>query len=54
LISVKRLIRKLPEKYRDVVILRIYAEMPFRPSRRGARYQSENSAKVIYFRLKKC
>ncbi|HOP11076.1 MAG TPA: sigma-70 family RNA polymerase sigma factor [Oscillospiraceae bacterium] len=50
--SVKRLVRKLPEKYRDVVILRIYAEMPFAQVGEVLGI-SENSAKVIYFRAKK-
>ncbi len=50
--SVKRVIRKLPEKYRDVVILRIYAEMPFAQIGKALEI-SENSAKVIYFRAKK-
>lgn len=50
--SVKRLIRKLPEKYRDVVILRIYAEMSFTQVGEALGI-NENSAKVIYFRAKK-
>ena len=50
--AVKRLVRKLPEKYRDVVILRIYAEMPFAQVGEALGI-SENSAKVIYFRAKK-
>ncbi|MEA4831143.1 ECF RNA polymerase sigma factor SigM [bioreactor metagenome] len=50
--GVKRIISKIPEKYRNVVILRIYAEIPFSQiaSVLGI---TENSAKVIYFRAKK-
>ena len=50
--AVRRMVRKLPEKYRDVVILRIYAEMPFAQVGTALGI-SENSAKVIYFRAKK-
>ncbi len=50
--SVKRLVHKLPDKYRDVVILRIYAELPFTEVAEALGI-SENSAKVIYFRAKK-
>ena len=28
--AVKKVVRKLPEKYSDVVMLRVYAELPFR------------------------
>jgi beta-galactosidase/beta-glucuronidase len=43
---------KIPAKYRDVVMLRIYADMPF--SQVAAALDiSESSAKVIYFRAKK-
>lgn len=49
---VKHTLSKLPQKYRDVVILRIYAEMAF--AQIGiALGISENSAKVIFFRAKK-
>lgn len=45
-------IKNLPPKYRDVVILRIYADMPF--SQIAAVMNiTENSAKVIFFRAKK-
>jgi len=50
--AIIKVIGKLPEKYRDVVILRIYGEMNF--SQVGfALGISENSAKVIYCRAKK-
>lgn len=49
--AVRKVVEDIPKKYRDVVVLRIYAELPFR---RLHRYSgSENSAKVIYFRAKK-
>jgi RNA polymerase sigma-70 factor (ECF subfamily) len=42
----------LPEKYREVMILRVYAELSF--SQIGATLNiTENSAKIIYFRAKK-
>lgn len=50
--AIKRIINNIPEKYRDVVILRTYGEMPFAQiaSVLGI---TESSAKVIYFRAKK-
>ena len=42
----------IPKKYRDVVVLRVYAELPFSQVAQILRI-SENSAKVIYFRAKK-
>ena len=45
-------VERLPEKYRDVVILRTYADMPFSDIARSLKI-SENSAKVIYHRAKK-
>ena len=50
--AVKKVVRKLPEKYSDVVMLRVYAELPFREIAESLKI-SENSAKVIYFRAKK-
>ena len=45
-------VTQLPDKYRDVVLLRIYADMPF--SQIAAALDiTENSAKVIFFRAKK-
>ena len=50
--DVRRKLQTLPEKYRDVMILRVYAELPF--SQIGATLGiTENSAKIIYFRAKK-
>ena len=42
----------LLKKYRDVVLLRIYAELPFSQIALALKI-SENSAKVIFFRAKK-
>ena len=42
----------IPKKYRDVVLLRIYAELPFSQISQSLKI-SESSAKVIYFRAKK-
>ena len=50
--AIRKLINEIPEKYRDVVILRIYAEMPFSQVALTLGI-SEDSAKVIYFRAKK-
>ena len=50
--SVSRLVNKLPKKYHDVVILRIYAEMPFSEVARAMGI-TEGSAKVLFFRAKK-
>ena len=50
--NVAACISELPDKYRDVVLLRIYADMPF--SQIAAALDiTENSAKVIFFRAKK-
>lgn len=50
--SVRRRLKALPDKVRDVMILRIYAELPF--AQIGATLGiTENSAKIIYFRAKK-
>lgn len=50
--NVAEAVKNLPQKYRDVVILRIYADMPF--SQIAAIMGiTENSAKVIFFRAKK-
>ncbi len=50
--AVRNMMAKLPEKYREVLILRTYAELPFAQLARVLDI-SENSAKVIYFRAKK-
>lgn len=50
--SVRRIVDKIPEKYRDVVILRIYAELPFSEIAESLKI-SESSAKVLFFRAKK-
>ena len=50
--NVAECISQLPEKYRDVVLLRIYADMPFSEIA-AALNITENSAKVIFFRAKK-
>ncbi|MDD4699551.1 MAG: sigma-70 family RNA polymerase sigma factor [Oscillospiraceae bacterium] len=50
--SIQTIVGKIPEKYRDVVMLRIYAEMPFSQVALALGI-SESSAKVIYFRAKK-
>ena len=42
----------MPEKYRDVVVLRLYAELPFSEVAEVL-HISENSAKVIFHRAKK-
>jgi len=49
--KVRELLWELPDKYRDVVMLRVYAELSFAQigSTMGI---TENSAKVIYFRAK--
>lgn len=50
--AVRAVIDGIPKKYRDVVLLRIYAELPFSQIALLLKI-SENSAKVIYFRAKK-
>ena len=49
--QVRRAIASLPAKYADVLILRIYGELPFREIAMKLGI-SENSAKVIYHRAK--
>ena len=44
-------VKKLPKKYRDVVFLRIYAELPFSQIA-DILSITENSAKVVYYRAK--
>ncbi len=50
--SVRRAVDRLPQKYRDVVVLRTYADMPYGEIAASLNI-SENSAKVIYHRAKK-
>ena len=50
--AIRRAISRIPEKYRDVVVLRLYAELPFSEVA-DALSISENSAKVIFHRAKK-
>lgn len=50
--GVKEILDRMPEKYRDVVIYRIYANMSFAQIA-SALGITENSAKVIFFRAKK-
>lgn len=49
---VRDVIQKLPKKYFDVVVLHIYADLPFSQVAQALEI-SENSAKVIFFRAKK-
>lgn len=50
--AIRKRISEIPDKYRDVVILRVYAEMSFSQVALILGI-SENSAKVIFFRAKK-
>lgn len=50
--AVRKVVENIPKKYRDVVLLRIYAELPFSQIAQILKI-SESSAKVIYFRAKK-
>lgn len=50
--ATRRIVGSIPEKYRDVVMLRIYGEVPFSQIAKVLNI-SESSAKVIFFRAKK-
>ena len=50
--AVRKIVENIPPKYRDVVLLRIYADLPFSQIAQILKI-SESSAKVIYFRAKK-
>ncbi len=50
--AVHKVVNEIPDKYRDVIILRTYGEMPFSQVA-AALGISESSAKVIFFRAKK-
>lgn len=52
LAAVRVVLGRISEKYRDVVMLRVYAEMSFAEIG-AALHITENSAKVIYFRAKR-
>ena len=49
--AVRALVRTLPENYRDVVMLRVYAGLPFAQVAAALGIR-ESSAKVLYFRAK--
>ena len=51
-LAVRSAVDKLPEKYKDVVLYRIYAGMSFAQTA-AALGITENSAKVIFYRAKK-
>ncbi len=50
--KIRSMVGNIPEKYRDVVMLRLYAELPFSQVAAALKI-SENSAKVIFHRAKK-
>ena len=50
--TIKRIVNEMPDKYREAVILRIYADLPFAQVAKAMNI-TENSAKVLYFRAKK-
>lgn len=50
--ALRRMIDALPEKYRDVILYRIYAEMSFEQVAQAMNI-TENSAKVLFHRAKK-
>ena len=50
--NIRELLKKLPEKYRDVIMYRIYAEMTYAQTAKAMGI-TENSAKVLFFRAKK-
>ena len=49
--ALRRIVDRLPDKYKDVVILRIYGDLPFAEIGRLLKI-SENSAKVLFYRAK--
>ena len=49
--ALRRIVDRLPDKYKDVVILRIYGDLPFSEIARALKI-SENSAKVLFYRAK--
>ncbi len=50
--STRKALSALPQKYQDVAILRVYADMSYAQIG-AALHISENSARVIYYRAKK-
>ena len=50
--NIRRAILNMPDKYRDVVLLRLYAELPFSQIAESMKI-TENSAKVLFHRAKK-
>jgi len=50
--ALRRMVDSLPEKYRDVILYRIYAEMSFEQVAKAMNI-TENSAKVLFHRAKK-
>ena len=48
---VRQILKQLPQKNTDVVILRLYADMTFRQIADALKI-TESSAKVLYFRAK--
>ena len=50
--AIRNIVDNIPDKYRDVVILRVYAGLPYSQVAKALNI-SENSAKVIFFRAKK-
>lgn len=51
-IRVRELIENMPDKYRDIILYRVYADMTFCQAA-NAMGITENSAKVLFFRAKK-
>ena len=51
-VNLRAAVERLPEKYRDVVFFRVYADMSFAQTA-AALNITENSAKVIFYRAKK-
>lgn len=50
--ALRRIVNDIPQKYRDVVILRIYGDLPFSQVALALGI-TESSAKVLFFRAKK-
>ena len=50
--TIRKAIMNMPDKYRDVVLLRLYAELPFSQIAESMKI-TENSAKVLFHRAKK-
>jgi RNA polymerase sigma-70 factor (ECF subfamily) len=49
--ALRRIVDRLPDKYKDVVVLRIYGDLPFSEIAKFLKI-SENSAKVLFYRAK--